>query len=65
MCDRIREGDERNLKIFENKEITKCLEINLYLEKCLENFQRDFRKCKKEVNDLKECMNKKNSNINN
>ena len=63
MCDRIREGDERNLKILDNNEMKKCIDINLLLEKCLENSQRDFRKCKKETNDLKECMNKKISNI--
>lgn len=61
MCDRIQEGDERNekiKKIFTSEE-EECLEINKSLESCLIQNERDFRKCKKELALLKECMTKK------
>jgi hypothetical protein len=62
MCDRIRVDDERNLKIQENEELNKCYKINSLLEECLVKNERDFRKCKNEVNDLKECMKYKSDN---
>lgn len=61
MCDRIRQDDERNLKMQNNEEYKKCLEFNSLLEKCLEISKRDFRMCKKELSMLRECMEKKKS----
>ena len=57
MCDRIREDDERTQQMKKNEKLNKCLDINKELEKCLQVNNRDFRKCKEELNKLKECMN--------
>jgi len=57
MCDRIREDDERNEILDQRKD--KCIEINKKLEKCLFENDRDFRKCKNVVNELKICMQEK------
>jgi hypothetical protein len=69
MCDRIQDGDERNLKMKAmlnmSEEKYKCVEINVDLEKCLNGNNRDFRKCKDFVMQLKECMNTNNANYNN
>lgn len=54
MCDRIRNDDERNILLDGKKD--KCIEINKELEKCLNENDRDFRKCKKYVDELKGCM---------
>lgn len=57
MCDRIRNDDERNEILNARKD--RCIEINKDLDKCLNENDRDFRKCKKFVNDLKTCMEEK------
>lgn len=57
MCDRIRSGDERNEIL--NARNDRCIEINKDLDKCLSENDRDFRKCKKYVNDLRVCMEEK------
>jgi hypothetical protein len=59
MCDRMREDDERAVKLKNDSNRNKCVDVNVFLEKCLEVNERDFRKCKQEVNNLKECMNYK------
>ena len=59
MCDRIREDDERNVKIKQDNFLNKCYEVNLKLENCLTKNERDFRKCREEINELKNCMNYK------
>ena len=58
MCDRIRETDERIIDL----EKDECIKVNKTLENCLNINNRDFRKCKDELNLLKQCMNNKNSN---
>lgn len=62
MCDRMREDDERAVKLKNDFSRNKCIDVNVFLEKCLETNERDFRKCKQEVNNLKECMNYKEKN---
>lgn len=62
MCDRIRETDERNVTINSILKESGCLEINQMLSKCLLNNGRDFRKCKNELDQLKICQEKSNSN---
>jgi hypothetical protein len=59
MCDRIREDDERNTKIRADSNLNKCIDVNILLEGCLKKNERDFRKCKNEVIELKKCMNYK------
>jgi hypothetical protein len=59
MCDRIKEDDER-MKDVRN---LKCSDINKHLETCLKINERDFRKCKNELNMLKECMAGNKTNI--
>ena len=56
MCDRIQEGDERISNYDKND---KCITINFELEKCLKENERDFRKCRTQVNLLKICMEEK------
>ena len=63
MCDRIREEDERNKKIRANSNLNKCIDVNIFLEDCLNKHERDFRKCKNEVIELKKCMNYKSDEI--
>jgi hypothetical protein len=58
MCDRIREDDERTQQMKSNVNLNKCLEVNKVLEKCLQENGRDFRKCKNEVNELRNCFQK-------
>ena len=57
MCDRIKEDDER-ISIL-NTRNDKCISINKGLEKCLKENDRDFRKCKLQVQELKICMEEK------
>jgi hypothetical protein len=64
MCDRIREDDERTIKMKTDEKLNKCLNVNNLLEKCLEVNERDFRMCRKEVSVLKECMSNKLQNEN-
>ena len=61
MCDRIREEDDR-VKAMKDKP---CIDINSILEKCLSENDRDFRKCKAELSELKRCMeiNRNKSNV--
>jgi len=63
MCDRIREDDERNKNIRANSNLNKCIDVNFLLEDCLKKNDRDFRKCKNEVIELKKCMNYKSDEI--
>ena len=58
MCDRIRDDDERTIQIKSNVNLNKCLDVNKILEKCLVENDRDFRKCKNEVIELKNCFQK-------
>lgn len=59
MCDRIREDDERTITMKKDVNLNKCLDVNKNLEKCLQENERDFRKCKLQVENLKKCMNYK------
>lgn len=59
MCDRIGEDDERQKQFRDMK----CVDINKKLEICLNSNDRDFRKCKNELNDLKICMNMNKGNM--
>jgi len=58
----MREDDERTVKLKNDTNMNKCIDVNVFLEKCLEANDRDFRKCKKEVDNLKYCMNYKEKN---
>jgi hypothetical protein len=51
-CDRIKEDDER-MKSMKN---IKCYEENIRLEDCLKQNDRDFRKCRDKLEQLKVCM---------
>jgi len=45
MCDRIKEDDERNVKIKTMLNDSGCSNANLDLDNCLKNSKRDWRKC--------------------
>jgi hypothetical protein len=60
MCDRIREEDDR-IKSMRGKP---CMEVNSILEICLSENDRDFRKCKLELLELKKCMEVKKNKSN-
>jgi hypothetical protein len=60
MCDRIKDDDERIYKLSK----LPCFEVNKKLENCLKLNDRDFRKCRTQMLDLKNCMDNQNKSFN-
>ena len=56
MCDKIKEGDNRYSNMRKVIEDRGCSIFHDVLELCLTKYDKDWRKCQKEVGDLGKCL---------
>jgi hypothetical protein len=56
MCDKIKEGDERYYSMKEIIDLRGCGTAHNVLDLCLTKYDKDWRKCQKEVADLGKCL---------
>lgn len=56
MCDKIKEGDSKYDSMRKAIEEQGCLIEHDVLELCLKKYDKDWRKCQKEVENLGKCL---------
>ena len=56
MCDKIKEGDNRYSSMRKVIDDQGCGAFQDVLELCLTKYDKDWRKCQKEVGDLSKCL---------